>query len=196
MTRLLITAIAVTTALAMVGCRGDSDKGEGVATAGGTPTTSATGNNSNSGDIAEQMRRYASCMREHGIDMPDPEVDSEGRTKVQIGEAPEAGGGPAPDREKFEAAERECRQYMPNGGDPPKLDPEQVEQARQFAKCMRENGVPNFPDPEPDGGVRIDAGPGTGINPESQTFKDAESKCEQFMPRGGPGSRRSQGGGS
>jgi hypothetical protein len=184
MKRILIVALVA--AFAVAGCRGDTDDGEGVATAGGTPTSSATGNNSNAGaddgDMAEKMRKFASCMREHGIDMPDPEVDSEGRVRMQIGEGPNEGGTP-PDREKFEAAQKECQQYLPNGGEPPKLDPEQVEKMRQFAKCMRENGVPDFPDPEADGGLRIQFGNGTGIDPNSQTFKDAEAKCEQYMPR-------------
>jgi hypothetical protein len=54
---------------------------------------------------------------------------------------------------------------------------------------MRENGVPDFPDPQADGGIRIQAGPGTGIDPDSQAFKDAQAKCEQYMP-----SRRQAGG--
>jgi hypothetical protein len=186
MKRTLIVTLAALTALAVTGCRGDTDDSEGVATAGGAPTSTATGNNSNTGaddgDTGEKMRRFASCMREHGIDMPDPEVDSEGRVRMQIGGGPNEGGTP-PDREKFEAARKECQQYLPNGGEPPKMDPEQVEQARQFARCMRENGVPNFPDPQADGSVRIEAGPGTGIEPNSQAFKDAQAKCEQYMPR-------------
>jgi hypothetical protein len=186
MKRILIAALAAATALALASCRGDSDDGEGVATAGGAPTSSATGNNSDAGaddgDMAEKMRKFAACMRENGIDMPDPEVDSEGRVRMQIGQGPNEGGTP-PDREKFEAAQQACKQYLPNGGEPPKMDPEQVEQARQFAKCMRENGVPDFPDPQADGSVRIEAGPGTGIRPDSQAFKDAHAKCEQYMPR-------------
>ena len=186
MKRILIVALAAATALALASCRGNSDDGEGVATAGGAPTSTATGNNSDAGtddgDMAEKMRTFAACMRETGIDMPDPEVDSEGRVRMQIGEGPNEGGTP-PDREKFEAAQQACKQYLPNGGEPPKMDPEQVEQARQFAKCMRENGVPDFPDPQADGAIRIEGGPGTGIDPGSQAFKDAHAKCEQYMPR-------------
>ena len=201
MRRILIAATALVTALAVTGCRGDTDKGEGVATAGGTPTSNASGNNSDAGtddgDIAEKMRKFASCMREHGIDMPDPEVDSDGRTRVQIGE--EGGAAPA-DKEKVEAAQKECQQYLPNGGEPPKMDPADVEKMRQFAKCMRENGIPDFPDPQPDGGMRIEFGQGTGIDPNSQTFKDAQAKCEQYMPAPkGPGSQNggtTSGGGS
>ena len=166
----------------MAGCAGESAGGDDVATAGGTPTSSAAADNDQSGDNAEQLRKFAACMRENGIDMPDPETDGEGRVLFRGPGGDEEGGTP-PDREKFQAAQQACKQYLPNGGEPPKMDPEQVEKARQFAKCMRENGVPNFPDPQPDGGVRIEAGPDTGIDPRSQEFKDAQAKCEQYMPR-------------
>src|SRR4051794_32472153 len=103
MKRILIATLAALTCLAVTGCRGDTDKGEGVATAGGTPTSTASGNNSNAGadegDMAEKMRKFASCMREHGVDMPDPEVDDQGRVKMQIGEGGQEGGTP-PDKEK------------------------------------------------------------------------------------------------
>jgi hypothetical protein len=198
MKRILIATLAALTCLAVAGCRGDTDKGDGVATAGGTPTSSATANNSNAGaddgDMAGKMRKFASCMREHGIDMPDPEVDDQGRVRMQIGEGGQEGGGNPPDKEKFEAAQKECQQYLPNGGEPPKMDPADVEKMRRFAKCMRENGVPDFPDPQPDGGMRIEFGAGTGIDPNSQTFKDAQAKCEQYMP--GPRDAGSKDGGT
>jgi hypothetical protein len=174
----LLTALM----LAMAGCAGDSGGGEDVATAGGTATASADADNEQTGDTSEQLRKFASCMRENGIDMPDPETDGEGRVLFK-GPGGGAEGGTPPDREKFEAAQQKCKQYLPNGGEPPKLDPEQIEKARQFSKCMRENGVPDFPDPQPDGGVRIQAKPGSGIDPQSQAFKDAHAKCEQYMPR-------------
>jgi hypothetical protein len=166
----------------MAGCAGDSGGGEDVATAGGTPTGSAAADTEQSGDTAEQMRRFAACMRENGIDMPDPEVDGEGRVLMR-GPGGGAEGGPPADREKFEAAQQACKQYLPNGGEPPKMSAEDIEKARQFAKCMRENGVPNFPDPQPEGGIRIEGGPDSGIDPQSQAFKDARAKCEQYMPR-------------
>jgi len=203
MKRILIVTVAAVACLAVTGCRGDTDKGDGVATAGGTPTSNASGNSdagADDGDMAEKMRKFASCMREHGVDMPDPEVDDKGRVKVQIGGGGTTGGGNPPDKEKVEAAQRECQQYLPNGGEPPKMDAADVEKMRQFAKCMRENGIPDFPDPQPDGGMRIEFGQGTGIDPNSQTFKDAQAKCEQYMPAPrGPGSKdggTTSGGGS
>src|SRR5688572_26165200 len=60
------------------------------------------------------------------------------------------------------------------------LDPNEALLA--FAQCMRDNGVPDFPDPVDDG---INLG-GTGIDRNSPGFKDAEKACETLLP--GPSS--------
>jgi len=52
-----------------------------------------------------------------------------------------------------------------------------------YAKCMRSNGVPNFPDPSGSGGVFHLA---TGTNPASPAFKAAQAKCHKLLPGGGP----------
>jgi hypothetical protein len=54
-----------------------------------------------------------------------------------------------------------------------------------FARCMRANGVPNFPDPTPGGRPLFST---TGINPSSPAFQAAQAKCHGFMALpGGPG---------
>ncbi len=45
-----------------------------------------------------------------------------------------------------------------------------------FAKCVRENGVPDFKDPAPGVGM------GEGIDLNSPTFKKAVEACEDVMP--------------
>lgn len=55
--------------------------------------------------------------------------------------------------------------------------------ALAFAKCMRANGVPDFPDPLPGG--RFTFNPG-GINPAAPAVKAALAKCQKLMPGGGP----------
>jgi hypothetical protein len=51
-----------------------------------------------------------------------------------------------------------------------------------YAKCMRANGAPNFPDPGSGGGFEI-AG-----NGRSPGLEAAQAKCQKFMPvGGGPG---------
>jgi hypothetical protein len=51
-----------------------------------------------------------------------------------------------------------------------------------FARCMRADGVSNFPDPTGGGGIQLPA----GVNPASPAFKSARSKCRHLLPGGGP----------
>jgi hypothetical protein len=53
-----------------------------------------------------------------------------------------------------------------------------------FAKCMRANGVPNFPDPNARGGFQIPA----GVSPAAPALEGAQAKCQKLMggPTGGP----------
>ena len=51
-----------------------------------------------------------------------------------------------------------------------------------FAKCMRAHGVPNFPDPNGQGGQ---LGPGSGIDPTSAVFQAAlNGPCLSLAPAG------------
>jgi hypothetical protein len=56
--------------------------------------------------------------------------------------------------------------------------------ALAYAKCMRSNGVPSFPDPNAGGGFLFHARTGV-IN--SPLFKAAQAKCHKLLPEG-PGS--------
>jgi len=51
-----------------------------------------------------------------------------------------------------------------------------------YSKCMRANGVTDFPDPT---GPGINIG-GTGINPRSPAFQTAQKACSKLLPGGGP----------
>jgi hypothetical protein len=46
---------------------------------------------------------------------------------------------------------------------------------------MRAHGVPNFPDPSPNGATQI-GGPRSGINPKSPSFQAAQKACGRFAP--------------
>ena len=62
------------------------------------------------------------------------------------------------------------------------------EQALEFSQCMRENGVPDFPDPEiEDGRIRMRiGGPGGGGGEMDQdAMEKAMEECEDLAPRGG-----------
>lgn len=54
-----------------------------------------------------------------------------------------------------------------------------------FARCMRANGVPNFPDPKPGGGFDLSAA--AGLDPATPAFRAAQSKCQKLMAGGAVG---------
>jgi hypothetical protein len=58
-------------------------------------------------------------------------------------------------------------------------------QALKFSQCMRSHGVSNFPDPQHNGGLLLQAGPGTGIDPRSPAFESAQKTCQHLLPKGG-----------
>ncbi|MEZ5143811.1 MAG: hypothetical protein R2726_15030 [Acidimicrobiales bacterium] len=61
------------------------------------------------------------------------------------------------------------------------------EKVLAFSKCMRDNGVPNFPDPKVDAQGRIDPGgfrdnaQNGGFDPQSQSFRDAMDACRSNL---------------
>ena len=66
------------------------------------------------------------------------------------------------------------------------------QQALQFADCMRQNGVPAFPDPDQSGAYTLDTiANGTSIDVNSAAFSQAISACRNLEPAGFTGSQRS-----
>jgi hypothetical protein len=158
--------LVVMSCLLLFGCSSPS-KGPSVASAdNGTATPSASA----AVDKAEANRRFARCMREHGVDVPDPGPDG----NIQFD------ANAAQDRNQAVTAASACQQYLPNGGTLQNLSPEQLEQARAFAKCMREHGV-DMPDPDPNTGVSAILNSGIDFN--SPTFKAAADACKSLVQR-------------
>jgi hypothetical protein len=162
--------------LALTGCGSESGpkvaSANGGAGSGAQPSASAT----TEVEQGEALRRFAQCMRDNGVDMPDPEVQPGGGVIMR-----RRGTNVDPNDDKFQAAMQKCRTLLPNGGVPPTMSPEQLEQMQKFAKCMRDNGI-DMPDPDPaTGGVRIQRSAGA-IDPESQKFQDAMKACEHLRP--------------
>lgn len=61
------------------------------------------------------------------------------------------------------------------------------EQALEFAECMRENGVPDFPDPQVEDGriqMRV-GGPDGGADLDPEAVDKAMEACQDLAPRGG-----------
>jgi hypothetical protein len=62
-----------------------------------------------------------------------------------------------------------------------------------FSACMRQHGLPNFPDPKAYGnGYGLKIGTENGIDPNSSTFKTAQQACKKLLPNGGAPSAQEQ----
>ena len=175
----VLAALALT--LALAACGGE-DADAQVASLGGT-TTSAEEDDDGSGDAdegnpEEAMLAYARCMREHGIDVPDPQVDEDGRTEFRLVR-------PRGNEEKFEEAQEACGEHLEDAR-PRNLDPEQEQEIREamlaFAKCMREHGV-DMPDPEFGEGGRGTVRMRGNIDPDDPEFREAEEACRDLRPQ-------------
>ena len=191
--RWLVPVVPVVLALGLLiaACGGSPGNGtDGVATAGGSKKA---GNQNQKKDPQQAALEFARCMREHGVDMLDPE-GSDGLIRV----APGTGGGAdaveQPFDENFAEAEKACRHLLDDlvqGQDAP-VDPKEQDRALKFAQCMREHGV-DMPDPDfSRGGLALTI---KGVDPNSQVFKDAQKACSQFFgpPGGGPGVQAREG---
>jgi hypothetical protein len=67
-----------------------------------------------------------------------------------------------------------------------------AKKAVKFAKCMRSNGVRQFPDPSASGKLTIDeVANGSSIDPSTPAFTQAISACKNLEPAGFTGSKRS-----
>ena len=106
-------------------------------------------------DPEDAALAFAQCMREHGVDMPDPQVGSNGEMSFSIG----AGPGKL-DRSKLQEAQEACQDLMPTGlGKPGDIPQEQRDAMLAFAQCMREHGI-DMPDPQFEtGGMVMIGGP-------------------------------------
>lgn len=162
---------------------------DGIASAGdGTPARNAT--DKATVDPEQAGLDFARCMREHGVDMPDPQAGGGGMVMIGPGpgevQAGRAVGPPA----GFEEAHEACKHILEDliGDGPGPMDPAEQDRALRFAQCMRDNGI-DLPDPDfSGGGISITIGRQGGIGPDDETFKKAQEACGGlFGPRGGMG---------
>lgn len=166
--RTLTSTILIAAALGLAAC-GEDEPG-----AGGRDA-----------ELRDAGLKFARCMREHGIDMPDPRTDEDGG--IQIG-GPNVGG---PDPGKLETAQKACQKHLEKIK-PPDLSEEEraqiKEESLRHARCMREHGI-DFPDPKfsEDGGATVRIGPGSGLDPRSPKFQRAQKACAKELDGAGPG---------
>ncbi|MFI9580921.1 hypothetical protein ACIHCQ_03555 [Streptomyces sp. NPDC052236] len=165
-------ALTLAVVLALTGCGSDSDDSTVASAAGDTSDSKNkdAADGANASLSPEQMGvKFASCMRENGIPMEDPEPGKGIRFKMDS-------SIPKATRDKAMEA---CREYQPQGKGGAGADPKRAEAMRKHAACMRENGVDAFPDPQPGGGIMINEE--IAKDPD---FQGAQEKCKDLMGGG------------
>jgi hypothetical protein len=166
--RPLAAALLAAAALGLAACGGDEE----------TPASAASGATDDE-KVREAQVKFAECMRENGVDMPDPQAGGKQTFKV--------GGDSGISPEEFEEASKACEKYQqairPNLSEEEKT--EMKEQALENARCMREHGI-DMPDPtfSADGGVQMRVGPGSKLDPEDPEFQAAQKECGGGLMKG------------
>jgi hypothetical protein len=193
-----VLALALLLMLGLAACGGEDPK-DSVATLSADDTSSDDSSGGSDGkELTEEERQqamldFARCMRDHGVDMPDPQRDAgggillkSGRRGPQKGEKGTTGGplndhGPLGDP-KFQAAQKACGKYLQEGGGAAMSPAEQAKTRDAFvayARCMRGKGI-NMPDPKvTTHGIRLGLGPGN--DPNSTRFKAADTACHPIL---------------
>jgi hypothetical protein len=172
-----IGAAVALSALALAGCGGS----------GGNA-------NASSGSDDEAGLKFAECMREHGVDVPDPQP---GGGPIQLSQSSDNGpstglqrAGPLSDPEAQKAM-KACPDELGDAAPHPPSAKEQQEAqdaALRFAQCMRDHGI-DMPDPQ------FSNGPGGGMtmmqrapdDADSPAFQKAQKACQDELPSPGPG---------
>jgi hypothetical protein len=189
----------------LAGCGGGGDDDDGVASIdesaasddsdddqGDEDTSGPGGGRIDDSEMQDAMLEYAQCMRDNGIDMPDPEFNGEGG--ISLGVGPDSGIDP--ESEEFQAAEEKCRPILDEARPDVQLSPEEQAEMQDeltaMAECMRARGH-DMPDPQvaDDGGVMIRSeaggagGPGGG--PPDEEFEQDMEECSEEAGMGGGG---------
>jgi hypothetical protein len=172
----LLVALA-TLAVAASACGGSSSDPEVAqlpAQSDAAPPSTAT-TLSGSKDPRDVLVDFTRCLRDQGIDVPDPDFEAApGAMRERLREA-----GIDVDDPRVQAAIRTCQPLLL--GILQTLTPEQVQAFRDamvdYAACMREQGV-DLPDPDFSQGFQIFDG---AVDPSDPAFQAANEECAKIF---------------
>ena len=168
---LAATAVTLLLGLSAACGNGSGDDGSALPDAAGASSASPSGDDEADLDPEDAMLKFAECMREHGVDMPDPSPGGGVRMN-----------GEGLSEDQMEAAQAACQKWMdmaePEDGGK-ELTEEEKQSFLDMAACMRERGY-NFPDPEFDGGrvtQKVEKGEGDLPGPDDPAFQQDMEEC-------------------
>jgi hypothetical protein len=149
--------------VALAGCTGGGDDG-----ADGAASRAAGSNH----DAAVEL---AKCMRANGFPtFPDPVEDDRGRWNFP----PEAVG----DWQPAEACRPLVQAWKSAFAGEKARTPEEMAKLREYAKCMREQGLPDFPDPDDEGNLALPDRLRVLADNDDPAFTAAAEACAHLLP--------------
>ena len=181
----VLVATALIILLGMTAACGGSGNADDSALPDAAGASSASPSSDDEADLdpEDAMLKFAQCMREHGVDMPDPEPG--GGVFV---------GGEGIPEDQMKAAEAACQKWMdmamPEDGGK-ELTEEEKQSFLDMAACMRERGY-NFPDPTFDGGrvtQKMEKGDEDLPGPDDPAFQKDMEECSADAGLEPPGSQ-------
>jgi hypothetical protein len=175
---LVILALIAAVAIYLVS-RSTNSASPAVAQVGPTPTVAVQ--SSPGGSTQNRAAAFSACMRSHGVpSFPDPNSHGQLYIKMTKGSALD------PSSPRFQAAQTACKSLAPSQNTTAS-DAQLSGQMLKYVACLREHGLPNFPDPQVSGGHFTMQLP-KGISISSPQFQSAQQACQSLIPGGGPGS--------
>ena len=153
--------------------------------AAGCGSASAGGGNNGGNSTAtarDKAVKFAECMRSNGVSgFPDP--DASGQLTI---DAVANGSSIDTNSAAFKQAMSACRDLEPPGFTGPKVTLQLRAARLAFAQCVRDHGVPDFPDPTPNGPL-IDTRriPSANTPAGMSALHAAMSKCTEFARSAG-----------
>jgi hypothetical protein len=141
---------------------------------------SGNGSSGGSKSATNKAMKFAECMRDNGVSaFPDP--DASGELTI---DAIANGSSLDTSTAEFEKAIGACRDLEPPGFTGHERSAQEQENGLEFARCMRDTGVKDFPDPAKDGPLidttRIPSAAGRGAR-SIPGFQAAVEKCHQAL---------------
>jgi hypothetical protein len=160
-------------AVIVAGC-GNGSAGTGIS----TPASGGNGTAS----IHEKAVKFAECMRANGVSgFPDP--DPSGALTI---DGVVNGSSLDPSSVAWKQGIGACKDMEPPGFTGGKVTPQHRTARLKFAQCVRDNGVPDFPDPTPNGPLvdtnRIPSAATTG---GMSNLNAAMQKCGKYASAAG-----------
>jgi hypothetical protein len=122
--------------------------GAGCSDGSAEPGSAGTGTRTKKATDRDKAVKFAQCMRDNGVsEFPDPDASGELTIDGVVN-----GSSLDPSTAAWKGAIAACKDLQPpgftGGGE---RSAEEQEAALEFARCIRDNGVKDFPDPAPDG---------------------------------------------